>query len=122
MMDAYHDIYMEAKKWKTTLNPNGIPIFPTFIWNIVQAAEKGGQPQFGYQLIRTVAAKAPVDWVGLSIYPNSEFNFGNILLKPAQLDARLIEDARLVFNDLRPITISETGWQVCSTNGCFEND
>ena len=68
------------------------------------------------------AAKAPVDWVGLSIYPNSEFNFGNILLKPAQLDARLIEDARLVFNDLRPITISETGWQVCSTNGCFEND
>ena len=122
MLDAYHDIYIEAKKWKTTLNPDGIPIFPTFMWNLVQSAEKGGEPRFGYALIRSVAAKAPTDWIGLSVYPNSEFNFGNILLKPAQIDAKFIEDARRVFNDLRPITISETGWQVCSPNGCFEND
>ena len=122
MTDAYHDIYIEAKKWKTSLNPDGIPIFPTFMWNLVQSAEKGGQPQFGYNLIRSVAAKAPIDWIGLSVYPNSEFNFGNILLKPAQIDAKFIEDAHRVFNDSRPITISETGWQVCSANGCFEND
>lgn len=122
MMDAYHDIYLEAKNWKTSMNPNGIPIFPTFMWNLVESAEKGGQPQFGYGLIRSVAAKAPVDWVGMSYYPNSEFNFGNILLKPAQLDSQFVEDARHVFNDGRPITISETGWQVCSANGCFEAD
>lgn len=65
---------------------------------------------------------APIDWIGLSMYPNSEFNFGNILLKPAQIDPKFVEHARRVFNDLRPITISETGWQVCSANGCFEND
>jgi len=122
MTDAYHDIYVEAKKWKTSLNPDGIPIFPTFMWNLVQSAEKGGEPRFGYNLIRSVAAKAPIDWIGLSMYPNSEFNFGNILLKPAQIDAKFVEDARRVFNDSRPITISETGWQVCSANGCFEND
>jgi hypothetical protein len=122
MVDAYHDIYIEAKKWKTTLNPDGIPIFPTFMWNLIQAAEKGGERRFGYDLIRSVASKAPIDWIGLSMYPNSEFNFGNILLKPAQIDAKFIEDARRVFNDTRPITISETGWQVCSRNGCFEND
>jgi len=56
------------------------------------------------------------------MYPNSEFNFGNIQLKPAQIDPKFIEDARRVFNDARPITISETGWQVCSPSGCFEND
>jgi hypothetical protein len=122
MTDAYHDIYIEAKKWKTPLNPNGIPIFPTFMWNLVQAAEKGGDPRFGYALIRSVAAKAPIDWIGLSVYPNSEFNFGNISLKPAQIDAKYIEDARRVFNDQRPIAISETGWQACSAAGCFEND
>jgi hypothetical protein len=122
MVDAYRDIYVEAKKWKTTLHPDGIPIFPTFMWNLVQSAEKGSEPQFGYNLIRSIATKAPIDWIGLSMYPNSEFNFGNILLKPAQIDARFVEDARRVFNDLRPITISETGWQVCSANGCFEND
>jgi len=122
MTDAYHDIYVETKKWKTSLNPDGIPIFPTFMWNLVQSAEKGGELRFGYNLIRSVAAKAPIDWMGLSMYPNSEFNFGNILLKPAQIDAKFVEDARRVFNDSRPITISETGWQVCSANGCFEND
>ena len=96
--------------------------FPTFMWNLVQSAEKGSEPRFGYNLIRSIATKAPIDWIGLSMYPNSEFNFGNILLKPAQIDAKFVEDARRVFNDLRPITISETGWQVCSPNGCFEND
>ena len=122
MLDAYHDIYFEAKNYKNALNPNGIPIFPTFMWNLVQSAEKGGEPRFGYDLIRSVAARAPIDWIGLSVYPNSEFNFGNIKLKPDQIDAKFIEDARRVFNDQRPITISETGWQVCSANGCFEND
>jgi hypothetical protein len=122
MVDAYRDIYSEAKRWRTTLHPDGIPIFPTFMWNLVQSAEKGSEPRFGYNLIRSIAAKAPIDWLGLSMYPNSEFNFGNILLKPAQIDARFVEDARRVFNDLRPITISETGWQVCSAHGCFEND
>jgi hypothetical protein len=122
MTDAYRDIYVEAKKWKTSLNPDGIPIFPTFMWNLVQSAEKAGDLRLGYNLIRSVAAKAPIDWIGLSMYPNSEFNFGNILLKPAQIDAKYIEDARRVFNDQRPITISETGWQVCSAHGCFEND
>ena len=42
---------------ETTLNPAGIPIFPTFMWNLVQSAEKGGQPQFGDNLIRSIAAK-----------------------------------------------------------------
>ena len=56
------------------------------------------------------------------MYPNSEFNFGNILLKPAQIDAEFIEDARRVFSDSPPIAISETGWQVSSANRCFEND
>src|SRR4029078_11469397 len=122
MTDAYRDIYTEAKKWKTALHPDGIPIFPTFMWNLVQAAEKGGSPQFGYHLIRSVEANAPIEWIGLSMYPNSEFNFGDILLKPAQIDPKFIEDARRVFSALRPIATSETRWQVCSARGCFEND
>ena len=53
------------------------------------------------------------------MYPNSEFNFGNILLKPAQINANFVEDARRVSNDLRPIAISETGSQVCRAKGLF---
>jgi hypothetical protein len=108
----YHDIYVKGEKVENHSAPDGDSHFPTFMWNLVQSAEKG-RASIQLQSDSIDCREPPIDWIGLSMYPNSEFNFGNILLKPAQ-STQVPRNAD-VCSRPRAITIGETGGRSCAT-------